>query len=350
MAAMADTDAAAPARSTVPAAARDWVWTLLIVATMIFSSVKGLDILAPRTAVGGVSVMWAPSAVLAVAVLRTLERSVWIAVHVVAFLVTGLAASFGNTDTLGTFAFLLADLLEVAIAVAVWAAWGGPRFQLDTVGAVTRHALGVIAACAISGLLVTLFAMIRLGPVPTLTDNPAAVGIAWTTSNIATHLVIGAMLLVLSGRGGGVLADQARARPWAHAGFAAALVVLSSAGMMAPSWILRETGVDLGNGSLVLLAAPLAAYAACRHGPVGAGVTAALVGVPAIYATAWGFGPFGESDAPNGIFELQISLTVSTFALLLIGAMAAEMRERREALERALDKALGAEKGASTGR
>lgn len=315
----------------------DFVWLAAIVITLFLSGFPGWDILSPRTAVGGVSVMWVPTALLAGAVLRRLDRPLTIAVYCVVFLAAGLVTSLGNTDPVGTLGYLVGDLLEVSIAVTVWASWGGKSFQVDSPGAVVRFLAGSVLGSVVSGLYVTVLAHWDIAPVPGLQRNPAAVGIAWMTSNIATYLVIASLVIAITGRGAREFRERVSKTPLQHLAFAGLLLGLSATGMTFPHWLQSQTGVDLGNGGLILLAAPAAAWAAFRSGPVGAAATGALVGIPAIYATAWGFGPFGGADAPQGIFELQITLVLSAFAMLLVGSMAHEMRARREALERALD-------------
>jgi hypothetical protein len=63
----------------------------------------------------------------------------------------------------------------------------------------------------------------------------------------------------------------------------------------------------------------------------------AAIGIPALYATIAGIGPFGKGSVASNIFDMQATLIVTMFTLLLIGAMAEQLRERSRALERALD-------------
>jgi uncharacterized membrane protein YvlD (DUF360 family) len=188
--------------------------------------------------------------------------------------------------------------------------------------------------------LAALVSHLSTGDIAVAAQAPLQVGVAWFTSDLATYFFAAAPLLTLTGATGGKVRTRIMSTPMTFFALGFFVMVLTLAGFGLPQWLAKNTGLALGSGGLILIAFPLATYIAFKQGAAGASITGAAIGIPAIYATMAGFGPYGSGNAAANVFDMQSTLVVSTLTLLLIGGMADGMRSRTQALERALDEAI----------
>ena len=316
----------------------DALWLISIGVVMASSGIWTW--LSPRPEVGQVSVLWLPNAILVVALLRNWGRHVFSVLAVAIFLGVGLVPAFQNDSVLGALVLLIVDIIEVGFLALGLALWFGKAFRLNS--ALNVAAFGVVTsvACLIGGFLAAIVSQLPLGETVIATKAPLQVGVAWFTSDLATYFLVAAPLLAVTGRGGRYIWSGLKQAPISSALGAFFVMVLTFAGFALPQWLAAKTGLALGSGGLILVAFPLATYLGFTRGPAIAAIVGAAIGVPAIYATMAGIGPFGQGNAAANVFDMQATLIVCVFTLLLIGAMADEMRARSSALERALDEAI----------
>lgn len=316
----------------------DAAWLLGILA--ILSTTQMWEWLSPRPEISQVAILWLPNGVLAVALLRNWGRVNFCILALVVFMAVGVLPAFKNDTLVSAITYLSIDIVEALVLAfgLVW--WFGAKIRLNTTLTVT--AFGVVAAfaCLLSAGLAAIASQVPLGASPISSKEPLQVGVAWFTSNLATYFLFAAPLLAMTGRGGRYILSGLNATPVSSALGALAVLVLTFVGFALPSWLAATTGLALGTGGLILIAFPLATYLAFKRGPAIAAITGAAIGMSAIYATMAGIGPFGSGNAAANVFDMQATLIVSVFSLLLIGAMGEQMRARSSALERALDEAI----------
>lgn len=296
--------------------------------------------LSPRPEIGQVAVLWVPSAVLLAAIVRNWGRYLFCGLAVLVFYAVGGYSSFANNSQLSAFALLSADILEVMLIAISITRWGGALFQLNSALKVAVFCASAFAACAVTSFFAALISQSQLGPMPIKPAAPLQVGVAWFTSNLATYFLVAAPLFALTGREASVTLDSLKSDPIPTVIGALSVMGLTFAGYFLPPWLAANTGLKLGSGGLILIAFPLAAYLALRRGPTVAALVGAAIGIPTIYATIAGIGPLGRGNAADNVFDMQATLIVTMFTLLLVGAMAEQLRERSRALERALEDAM----------
>ncbi len=332
----------APARTLL---LQDVAWLVAIVTIMATAGIWTW--LSPRPEIGQVAVLWLPSAVLAVALLRNWGRPVFCLGAIAVFIGVGVYPAIETKTELGAMALLIVDVIEVMILVLGLVVWFGKSFRLNTALNVATFGVVCVVACAIGGVLAGIVSQIPLGATVIATKAPLQVGVAWFTSDLATYFLVAAPIIALTGRGSGHLLASIRKFPLGLVLGAPTIMGLTFAGFAIPQWLALKTGLALGSGGLILVAFPLATYLAFTRGPAIAALTGAAIGVPAIYATMAGIGPFGSGNAAANVFDMQATLIVCVFTLLLIGAMGDEMRARSASLERALDEAIKIRQGRS---
>jgi hypothetical protein len=303
--------------------------------------------LAPRPEIGKVAILWLPSAVLLVAILRNWGRKTFCFLAIAVFYIVAMPSSFSNNSQLSAFSLLSADVIEVFILAFGLSRWAGPSFRLTSALNVAVFGGLAVLACATSGIIAALVSQIQVGPKPIGVEAPLQVGVAWFTANLATYMLVAAPLIALTGRESHKAWTDLKQSPLLYLFGALSVMSLTFIGYILPQWLAAKTGLALGSGGLILIAFPLAAYLAITRGPVIAALTGAAVGIPAIYATMAGFGPFGRGNASANVFDMQATLIVSVFTLLLIGAMSQQLRDRSRSLEKALDDAINLRGNAS---
>lgn len=296
--------------------------------------------LSPRPEISQVAILWLPNAVLAVAFLRNWGRVGFCSLASAVFIGVGILPAFSNNTVISAITYLSIDIVEALIVAVGLVWWFGPKFRLNTTLTVTAFGVAAVLACLVSAGLAAIASQVALGASPISTREPLQVGVAWFTSNLTTYFLFAAPLLAMTGRGGRYIWSGLKATPITSSLGAFAVLVLTFVGFALPNWLAATTGLALGAGGLILIAFPLATYLAFNRGPAIAAITGAAIGMSAIYATMAGIGPFGAGNAAANVFDMQATLIVSVFSLLLIGAMGDEMRARSTALERALDEAI----------
>jgi MASE1 len=302
------------------------------------------DFLSPRPSVGQVAALWVPNAVLMVAVLRNLKRPLFVSVAVALFYLVGLFRTLQNGDFLATFVLLSFDVVEVFLLVWLLHSWGGQLFQIDGALSVAIFTGAVLLVCGLVGIGVGFASTMSLGNSPIATEAPFSVGLGWLLGDSATHMLIGAPLLALSGRGGAEFVERTRGEALNAVMVVGLTLIVVGISLWLPVSLKALSGVDLGNGGLSLMTAPLAIFVAFQRGPIAGALIGAVIGVPAVYATMAGLGPFREGHVSFGVFELQTTLILSMATILLVGAMSQELRARSEALERTLEEAMRAKR------
>lgn len=316
----------------------DAAWLVGIVA--ILSTTQMWGWFSPRPEISQVAILWLPNAVLAVVLLRNWGRIGFCVLVSVLFLVMGTIPAFKNDTVLSALTYLSIDILEALILAIGLVWWFGAKFRLNTTSAVAVFGAAAAVACLVSGIFAAIASQLLPGASPISTKEPLQVGVAWFTSNLTTYLLFAAPLVAMTGRGGRYIWSGLKATPLTSSLGAFAVLILTFIGFALPNWLAASTGLALGAGGLILIAFPLATYLAFNRGPAIAALTGAAIGMSAIYATMAGIGPFGVGDAAANVFDMQATLIVSVFSLLLIGAMGDEMRARSSALERTLDEAI----------
>jgi hypothetical protein len=321
-----------------PSLVVDAAWLLGILA--VLSTTQMWQWLSPRPEISQVAILWLPNAVLAVALLRNWGRVGFCSLALVVFMAMGVFPAFKNDTLVSAITYLSIDIVEAMVLAfgLVW--WFGAKIRLNTTLTVTAFGVAAAFACLLSAGLAAVASQVPLGASPISSKEPLQVGVAWFTSNLATYFLFAAPLLAMTGRGGRYILSGLNATPVTSALGALAVLVLTFVGFALPSWLAATTGLALGTGGLILIAFPLATYLAFKRGPAIAAITGAAISMSAIYATMAGIGPFGAGNAAANVFDMQATLIVSVFSLLLIGAMGDEMRARSSALERALDEAI----------
>jgi hypothetical protein len=316
----------------------DLGWLASIALVMATTSIW--EVLSPRPDIGNVSVLWIPNAVLAVALLRNWGRWLFCLLMICLFFGVGIYSSFQSNSVISGSLYLLIDIIEAGLIALGLIVWFGKAFRLNSALNVAAFGIVTSTSCLVGGVLAAIVSQASIGNSPISNDAPLQVGVAWFTSDLATYLLVAAPLLAITGRGGRYIWSNLTQSPITAALGAFLVMLLTFAGFALPQWLAAKTGLALGSGGLILLAFPLATYLGFTRGPAIAALTGAAIGVPAIYATMSGIGPFGDGNAAANVFDMQATLIVSVFSLLLIGAMGAEMRARSTALERALDEAI----------
>jgi hypothetical protein len=313
-------------------------WLLAIGIIMANSNIW--EWLSPRAEIGKVAVLWLPNAVILVALLRNWGRLYFCALAVAIFYCVGLYPSFANGSELSSLLYLTIDLVEVFVLCLVLIRWGGRNFRIASGLDATIFGAAACLACIVGSLLAAFVSEVPTGASPIAQNAPLQVGVAWFMSDLATYFFLAAPMIALSGRDWKKSWDELMINP-AISGIGGILVlVLTMVGYALPQWLAAKTGLAPGAGGLLLIAFPVAAYLATTRGAAAAALAGAAIGIPSIYATVAGIGPFGKGKISADVFDMQATLVVSTFTLLLIAGMAEQLRERSRILERALDQAM----------
>lgn len=313
----------------------DAFWLIGIFVAMLTSGIW--EVLSPRPEIGQVAVLWLPSAVLMVAFLRNWTRPVFVFLALTVFYGAGMVRAFDDNSFVSAFSLLTLDVIEVVIIVTGLRFLGGLNFRLASALNVSFFLLVTLFATGICGVLAGLLSAYPIGPSVIASNAPLQVGVAWFTSNLATYFLAATPLTGLTDVDRRLFYAQFQERKLWFILIGFSIAMLTWIGHVLPQYLAIHTGLKLGSGGLVLISFPLATYFAFKHGPVLASLCGAVIGIPTIYATMAGFGPFGSGDASANIFEMQATLIVCTFTLVLIGAMADQLRERSKVLEKTLD-------------
>jgi hypothetical protein len=316
----------------------DAAWLFGIALIMATSGIW--NFLSPRPEIGKVAVLWLPNAVLAIALLRNWGRIGFCSLAVFIFIAVGLFPAVKANSIPSNLAFLILDIIEASILAVGLITWFGKSFRLNSAMNVGAFGIVTAGACLIGGIGAAIISQVPLGIGPIAIKAPLQVGVAWFTSDLATYFLFAAPLIALTGRGGRYIWSGLKATPISSTLGALLVMILTFIGYALPNWLAAKTGLALGSGGLILVAFPLATYLSFTRGPAIAALTGAAIGLPSIYATMAGIGPFGQGNAAANVFDMQATLVVSVFTMLLIGAMGDEMRARSNALERALDEAI----------
>jgi hypothetical protein len=323
----------------------DLLWLAAIAGVMATSGIWSW--LSPRPEIGQVAVLWLPNAILTVALLRNWKRRGFCFLMLTVFVGVGLVQAFEDKSIPGTLALLLIDILEAGLIALGLVIWSGTAFRLSTALHVSVFGALSAGACLIGACLAAVVSQIPLGETVVAAKAPVQVGFAWFMADLATYLLVASPILAITGRGGQYIWSGMRQSPGISLMGAVAVMILTFVGFALPQWLATHTGLALGSGGLILIAFPLATFLSFKWGPAIASLIGAAIGVPAIYATMAGIGPFGRGEAAANVFDMQATLIVCVFTLLLVGSMASELRARSNALERALDEAIKAKQGRS---
>jgi hypothetical protein len=316
----------------------DLGWLLAIGVVMANSNIW--EWLSPRAEIGKVAVLWLPNAVILVAILRNWGRWLFCGLAVVIFYGVGLFPAFANGSELSSLLYLTIDLVEVLVFCLGLLRWGGSNFRIASGLDATMFGAVACLACTVGGLLAALVSEIPTGESPIAQNAPLQVGVAWFLSDLATYFFLASPLIALSGRDWKKAWDELTINPAISALGGVLVLVLTMVGYALPQWLAAKTGLAPGPGGLLLIAFPVAAYLATTRGAAAAALAGAAIGIPSIYATVAGIGPFGKGKVSADVFDMQATLVVSTFTLLLIAGMAEQLRERSRILESALDQAM----------
>lgn len=308
----------------MPLSRNDLLWIGAIVLVWVAA---GVDILSPRLPGDNVAILWAPNAVLAVAMLRRIDRPRLIALFAGAAILSAAVpgALRAGEDPQGWAALAVANCLE-AYALA-WLAnrIDGPDFRFHR----ARNVVVWSAAALVSGVVSMLLAWgataAGLGPLDFSSWSSAAAH--WILGNASAHFTLGALLVELTARGRwaklrrGVL-DVERPALMTAAVLASALVAFAGPRLWSPADLTTHPGY-------LALILPALMWVAFNYGPAAASASTLLALAAGVALSVNGWGPFASQDRAHSD-DLQIMILALSGATLLVGALGAYVRAARD--------------------
>lgn len=229
-----------------------------------------------------------------------------------------------NIERMGIFAAVLVgtgSALE-ALTARILLRWAAVRTRLDRVRDVLAFAiLGGLLPAAVSAIIGASVVCGLVAPTP-----PPWMAVMWTwwTGDLIGVIVVGPVLLLLTGRPLGVPTAQ---RAWE----ASALTLLLAAIALAVFALPLELGGNLS--PLGYLCFPPLMWAALRFGCPGAALATLAVSVIAVVMTVQGYGPFAAfGDLNTRLLALQTFLLASAATAQVLAAAFAQQQAALAAL------------------
>jgi signal transduction histidine kinase len=307
----------------------DGFWAAAIGASWVLAS---FDMLTPRMQPDNVALLWMPNAVLAVAMLRRLDRpallGLFCAVAIVAAAVSGVIRS--GESALGWAALAVGNCLEAGLLAYLSHRFAGPDFAFNRPRAVAIW-IGAALAASTASMLFALLAS-RTGVSPVSFEGSLRSALNWIFGDAAPHLTLGAVLVSATSTGAATRAQAILRRPWRTA-FMVVLVLASS--------VIAFAGPQLWNGSegpvhpgYLALMVPALMWVAFLSGPGGGAASALIAFAPGIALTVTGWGPFAQSGHQM-VLDLQVMMLALSGSTLLVGVLGRTLREARDRAEAA---------------
>jgi signal transduction histidine kinase len=270
-----------------------------------------------------ISILWAPNALLAAALMLAPVRSWWwlVAATFPAHLAAELQSGVPSAMVLGWYA---SNCSEALIAAGLVRAFVPGPVRLDTLRSVAIFCLAAVVAPLLSSFLdAALVHAIGLSEVAYL-DLVATR--FW--SNVLAELVVGTLILAWAAVG----LARLRAAP----GIRHVEATIVFAGLTVVCLLVFDLSYYGGHISPAALYGPLPflLWAAARLGPAGVASAMALMTLTTIWGAAQGIGPFSGRTPQDTAREMQLFLIAAAVPLLLLAAALEErLRVEREALE-----------------
>jgi len=279
--------------------------------------------LAMLTEPDGVAVFW-PAAGVAAGVLIALgPRARW-AVVVGTMAATIVANLFGDRNLWSSILFGICNAGEAVLTAWIIERVYGPGFRLGRL----RHVLGLFAAAiigtAISGVGGTItFRLFHTGDASLLTTWQH-----WVASDALGIITVAPLLIELAA----LPRDRLSRSEIIEGVLAVSALALVCALAVFERWELLAT-----IGPVALLFAPLL-WLAARCRPVFAAAAAFIVSLSIVWTTTFGIGYFGNPSLSmaDRVFGAQASILLVTLSALVLAALFAEIRDKRNLAEIAL--------------
>lgn len=302
----------------------DGIWAAAIGAIWILA---GWDVVSPRMPPDNVAVLWLPNAVLAVAMLRRIDKPRALALFaVVAFVFAAVPGALRTgEDALGWSLLAVANAVE-AYALA-WSAhrFGGPAFRFSRPRNVALWVAGALGASTLSMLMAWIAAEQGLAPVD-FSDAPRA-AMNWVLGDACAHVTLGALLVAATSAGVDKQIAKLRREGPRVATMAGALVLSAVVAFAGPRlWDATEQTAHPGFLGFVL---PALMWVAFRYGPLAAAGASLLALAPGVALSVSGWGPFAQEGLETAR-DLQILIIAISATTLLVGVLGAVVREARD--------------------
>ena len=267
------------------------------------------------------SVLWPPNTILTAALLLTPPRRWWI--YLLAALPAHLVAELGLFPISLVLTLFATNCSEALIAAAGVRWFSDAPGRFDTLRRVTAF---IVAA----GLAAPFFSsFVDAAAVAAAQGEPY--WLVWRTrffSNVLTELMLGPAIIMAVTAGPAWVRGAPRARRVEAALLAVALVIVGA-------WVfgvLIDRPGNIPGASVVVFLLPLILLMTVRFGPGGASLALLSTSLIAIWASAYGRGPFAGLPAAASVQALQILLTVLAVPILCLAAVIVERRQATRTL------------------
>ncbi|MGB3723572.1 MAG: ATP-binding protein [Pacificimonas sp.] len=304
--------------------------------------IAGSLLISPRVGDTGVSVFYAPLAILAY--LFFVSQS-WRAraKATLAFVAAGLSWVYMDSHSVvGSLPYLLIDIADAATVAWLLRRYGTQGLALRRPYRVTLF-LGVIfIVSATFAFAAAMVPSLDLGTaVITNSKDVPLIWRDWLFGDFTAYVSILAALLIIGNQFALMVSRLIRAR-WKE--FSACVVFLLIAVLYDFDVIQaifgdadRNIGVSATpNTALLLVIVPAIMWLAYSFRQLGAATGIFILSIPSIHFVAQGFGPIWLSDAPDRVLILQAYVCCTAIASLYIAALSHQVKHREFLLKRAL--------------
>lgn len=302
----------------------DVIWAAAIGVSWVLAS---FDLLSPRMAPDNVALVWFPNAVLAVAMLRRIDRRDLLAVFCLTAIVAAGVAGWTRTgeSALGWSILAIGNCVEAGIIAFAAARMGGPRFTFTR----PRAAVIWMVVALVAPLASVVFAWLaaEAGISPVQVSGSLGPILRWVCGDAAAHFTLGAFLVAATDDDAPNRLARERRHPRDAIVVSAVMIASSFFAFIGPQ--LGAGGADAVHPGYLALIVPGLMLAAFRYGPSG-GAAWSLVGLaPAAAITVAGYGPFA-SGREQLVLDLQVLILAMSGATLLVGVLGATLRDARD--------------------
>jgi signal transduction histidine kinase/CheY-like chemotaxis protein len=302
----------------------DGIWAAAIGAGWVLAS---FDLLTPRMQPDNVALLWLPNAVLAVAMLRRIDRpgllALFCAVAIAAASVSGTIRS--HEGALGWALLAVANCVEAGLLAYVASRMGGVGFAFNRPRTVVVWTGMSLIASTASMLLASVVSSAGIAPV--LFEGSSSARLQWILGDAAPHLTLGALLVAVTSAGARTHLEEVLREPGRACVMIAAVLASGVIAFAGPR--LWDSGDGAVHPGYLALAVPALMWAAFRYGPGGGAVAALISLAPGIALTVAGWGPFYQQGKHMAL-DLQVMIVAMAASTLLVGVLGATLREARD--------------------
>lgn len=302
----------------------DGLWAFAIAVGWMLAS---FDLLSPRMQPGNVALVWLPNAILAVAMLRRINRPALIAAFcAVAIVAAAVAGTLRTGETsFGWSALAVANCAEAGVIAFLAHRFAGPHFAFHRPRAVVIWVCAALLGATVSMLLARLAGSTGLSPV--MFNGALEPALNWILGDAAAHLTLGVVIVVATSPDAAPLIEKLRREPQRAVLMLAVVVAMSLIGFAGPQLWNGER--DVVHPGYVALVVPALMWVAFRYGAGGAGVASLIAFAPGIALTIAGWGPFSQHGEQMAL-DLQVMMVALAGGTLLVGVLGATLREARD--------------------